>query len=201
VSEQLFEQFCEVNGIQCQRISPGLERSPDYDLRIHGTRVVCEVKQIDPNPEEKEVFKRAATGRSAGFWIGNRVRDKLKDVSAQLKAATASGLPTMLVVYNNTAAFDYTGHSKIVQAMFGHKSFRISWPDEHGSDPQVSPPFFGANRGMTKNQNTAVSALAALDRHQGGQLKLRLYPNPFAAVPLPAQIFHGLPVEQPSDPI
>jgi hypothetical protein len=199
VSEQLFEQFCQVNGVQCRKVSSGRRRTPDYEVRIRGSLLVCEVKQIDPNPEEIQAFKRAASGQYGHFWIGNRVRDKLKDVSTQLKSSAASGIPTMLVVYNNTPAFEYTEHSKIVQAMFGQKSQRLSSRED--GEPQLSPPFFGGNRGMTPNQNTAISVLAALYRGGGDQLRLRMYHNPFAAVPLPPETFDGLPVEKPSDPI
>lgn len=193
ISEELFAQFCATSGVPCERVLTGAGRTPDFRIRLGDTQVTCEVKQINPNAEDvaelQELGGRDAVGRS----VPNRMRDKLKDVSAQLKAASRDGCPTLLVVYDNTPFKMYTSPSDVVQAMFGHDSVSISIS---GNTTVVSEPFFGGNRGLTPSQNTSVSALAILDGGPDGSLALRVYHNPFALVPLRAELFAGLPVTQ-----
>jgi hypothetical protein len=168
-------------------------------VKINGTRIVCEIKQIDPNDDDRQIFSSVNARQATFTWFRNRLSDKLKDVSAQLKTASRSSTPTMLVVYNNTPSFNYTQHSEVVQAMFGQKSSVISFPDAEDAEPRVSRPFFGGQKRMTANTNTSVSVVAVL-HSQGEQPKLRVYHNPFAATPLAPGIFDGLPVDQPVRP-
>jgi len=125
------------------------------------------------------------------------MREKLKDVSAQLKAASRDGRPTLLVVYDNTPLKMYTFHSDVAQAMFGRDSVSVSVSLDATHSEVVSQPFFGGNRGLTPSQNTSVSALAILDGGPNASLALRVYHNPYALVLLRAELFAGLPVTQP----
>ena len=111
ISERLFEQFCEANRIPCSRVDTGVRRTPDYVITLGGVRVTCEVKQIDPNPEDLRELAEIRGGSATARYIPNRLRGKLKDVSAQLKAAAQAGCPTLLVVYDNTPFKSYTDQS------------------------------------------------------------------------------------------
>ena len=126
----------------------------------------------------------------------NRLRAKLKKVSAQLRNASASGRPTLLIVYDNTPFRSYTDHLDVVQAMFGRNSVRVRIAADSSLPPQVSEPFFGVNRGMGPRHNTAVSAVAILDGAPRSPLTLRVYHNPYAAVRLHSGVFDSLPVTQ-----
>jgi hypothetical protein len=196
VSEQLFEQFCGANAIPCSRVDTGVRRTPDYVITLGGILVTCEVKQIDPNAQDlselAELRERGATGRH----IPNRLRGKLKDVSAQLKDAAREGYPTLLVVYDNTPFKSYTDHTDVVQAMFGRHSVRVSAPKDPSSPIQVSAPFFGGNRGLGPEWNTAVSVIAILDGAPQEVRGLRVYHNVYAAVRLDPRVFGVLPVTQ-----
>src|SRR5262245_29143493 len=101
-SERLFEEFCRQHGIQCCRIARTAARTPDFAITLKGTQVTCEVKQIDPNAEDLREFAELQEGPVAGRYLPNRIREVLKDVSAQFKSASASGYPTLLIVYDNT---------------------------------------------------------------------------------------------------
>jgi hypothetical protein len=81
----------------CERV-----RTPDFAICLDGVRVVCEVKQIDPKSEDLAEAKIVSAGKTVGRLVANRLRQKSKDVSAQLKAASLAGCPTLLVVYDNT---------------------------------------------------------------------------------------------------
>ena len=140
----------------------GRDRTPDFAICLDDIRVVCEVKQIDPNAEDLAEAKSTA-GEDIGRMVTNRLRQKLKDVSAQLNEAFLSGYPTLLVIYDNTPFKAYTDHFDVVQALFGGHSEAIGFPEDAESPPVVSDPFFGGNRRLTPHPNTSVSALAILD--------------------------------------
>ena len=195
ISEELFEQFCLANGVPCEPIATDAVRTPDFRIRLGDAQIICEVKQINPNAEDLAELEDVGGSEAVGRHVRNRMRDKLKDVSAQLQAASRDGCPTLLVVYDNTRFKIYTFHSDVAQAMFGHDSVSVSEDAAHST--VVSGPFFGGNRGLTPSHNTSVSALAILDGSLSSRLALRVYHNPYALVLLRAELFAGLPVTQP----
>ncbi len=80
--------------------------------------------------------------------------------------------------------------------MFGRKSVSVLGPTDPSLPPQVSDPFFGGNRGVGPERNTAVSAIAILDGGPRPPLTLRVYHNPYAAVRLDPGVFNSLPASQ-----
>ena len=193
-SETLFEQLCSSHGIPCERVATEAVRTPDFAISLRSVRVICEVKQIDPNLQDLQEMKDVGSGQATGRFVPNRLRAKLKNVSGQLKAASLAGCPTMLVMYDNTPFKMYTDHFDVVQAIFGAHSVTVSkWND---ADPVVSDPFFGGNRGLTPNHNTAVSALAILDGGPTSERSLRVYHNPYATVVLSPELLEDFPVVQ-----
>jgi hypothetical protein len=196
ISEELFEQFCSANNVPCDPIPTGGERTPDFRIWLGDAQIICEVKQINPNAEDLAELEDLGSSEAAGRYVRNRMRDKLKDVSAQLKAASREGYPTLLVVYDNTPFKMYSCHSDVVEAMFGCDSVNVSFLEAAADSAVVSEPFFGGNRGLTPSQNTSVSALAILDGGPSASLALRVYHNPYAVVLLPADLFVSLPVTQ-----
>jgi hypothetical protein len=195
-SERLFEEFCSLNGIPCCRIAPAAARTPDFAITLKGTQVTCEVKQIDPNAEDLHELAELGEGAVAGRYLPNRLRAKLKNVSAQLKSAVASGRATLLVVYDNTPFKSYTDHADVVQAMFGRNSVKVLVPADPSSPLQVSDPFFGGDRGIGPEHNTNVSAIAILDGGPRPPLTFRVYHNPYAVVRLDPRVFESLPATQ-----
>jgi len=195
-SEKLFEEFCRLTGIPCSRVATAAVRTPDFVIELGGMQVICEVKQIDPNDEDLQELAELRSGVGAGRYLPNRLRAKLKNVSAQLKNASESGRPTLLVVYDNTPFKGYTDHADAVQAMFGRNSVRVLMLTDPSLPPEVSDPFFGGDRGMGPERNTAVSAIAILDGGPRPPLTMRVYHSPYAAVRLDPAVFNSLPVTQ-----
>ena len=193
-SETLFEDLCSAYGIPCERLPTAPVRTPDFAITLCSVRVICEVKQIDPNSEDLQEMGSVGSGQAMGRFVPNRLRAKLKKVSGQLKAASVAGCPTMLVVYDNTPLKTYTDHFDVVQAMFGAHTVAVSEGRE--ADPIISEPFFGGNRGLTPNQNTAISVLAILDGGPTFERRLRVYHNPYAAVVLQPELLEVFPVVQ-----
>jgi hypothetical protein len=170
-SERLFHEFCVLHGIPCVRVTP--------------------------NDEDGRELAELPQGVAAGRLVPNRLRAKLKNVSAQLKSASDCHRPTLLVVYDNTPFHGYLLHADVVEAMFGRNSVSVIVPTDPSLPPQISNPFFGGDRGMGPERNTAVSAIAILDGSPKTALTLRVYHNPYAAVRLDPGVFSSLPVTQP----
>jgi len=143
------------------------------------------VKQIDPNHEDRADMADNAGGEVVGRRVPNRIRSKLKD-SAQLKEASRGGYPTLLVLYDNTPGGLYAMHQNVIQAMFGQDSVKVTVSGNPGQ------PYLGGNRGLTKTQNTSLSAVAILDHTDSG-LALRVYRNPDALVELRPEVLAPFP--------
>jgi len=196
ISEQLFEQFCQAKGIPCARVDTDVGRTPDYVITLGDIRVTCEVKQIDPNAEDVRELAELREGHATARHPANRLRGKLKDVSAQLKDAARAGCPTLLLVYDNTPFKSYTDRADVVEAMFGRHSVRVSVPEDLSLPSRVSAPFFGGDRGLGPEWNTAVSAIAVLDGGPQQVRGLRVYHNVYAAVRLDPTVFGPLSASQ-----
>ena len=61
ISEREFEAFCNARGIAFERVPEATTRTPDYELALGATRVVVEVKETEPNAEERESDRLVAT--------------------------------------------------------------------------------------------------------------------------------------------
>jgi len=102
-SEIVFERFCAMKGIVCLRIPERDTRTPDYKLEVAEERIIVEVKEIAPNKEEREsdrLLKLRGYGNVLSHTPGNRVRKKVADCSAQIKARALGEHPSILVVFD-----------------------------------------------------------------------------------------------------
>jgi hypothetical protein len=103
LSEQLFERYCERYGIPYQRVSATGARSPDYEMALAGQRIVVEVKEIEPNDNEKAAMERTARGEIVVHHVtpGERVRRKITSQSGQIRARAQGVLPGLLVLFDD----------------------------------------------------------------------------------------------------
>jgi hypothetical protein len=193
-SEQLFENFWVANGLLATPIPRGEKPTPDYEVQRSGQPVVFEIKQRDPNGQDVDAIEALHREGAFADYLRNRVREALKDVSPQLKAARQSNKPGVLVVYNNTPFSAGTDPDSVLQAMFGRKQVTVTRKEDGSA--VVSEPFLAGNEGLTPTQNTSVSAVCVLRRDDNGSLSLDVFHNPFAVVLLQTDWFAGLPVRQ-----
>jgi hypothetical protein len=97
VSEDMFEELCRSVGIACDRVPEEVSRTPDYEVKFSGHRIVAEIKQFDPNEEEAEPIRRMEAGGIGGTTTepGDRIRKAIRSASKQLKALSKGECPTM----------------------------------------------------------------------------------------------------------
>ena len=89
ISEREFEAFCTLRGIPFERIPETNTRTPDYELVLESALVVVEIKETEPNAEERKserLLAQRGYGNVGGGTPGDRVRKMIRSCSAQLKA-------------------------------------------------------------------------------------------------------------------
>lgn len=199
-SESLFEAFCRAHGIRFRRIPVSLEsriKSPDYDIFVkRGRKIVVEVKQIDPNPQEKrEIAKFTKPGNSAisiKYSPGKRVRGKIIDAQGKFRRRMRSRYPSLLVLFNNVRLFKHTEVWDVLSGMYGQPVFPVM------PNRQIGPMELGPNRTMTggaNGTNRSISAVGVLRIQKDGNPSLTIYPNVYATIPLERRLLSHIPIQ------
>ena len=200
-SEELFCRFCKSQGWRVDRIDEHSvaqgSKVPDFLVRLgNGAGIVVEVKQFDPNPEERE----AAQGRGSrmlGGTPGQRLREVISKANNQLKSLGRSD-PGMLVVYNRTPCTLHDQPYAVCTAMRGLDVMRVRFGSSAGPGSLVRFGRYQQGPGAKLNpeRNTSVSCIAVLrDLFDGDPVPfglggpdpehvLDVYHNPFAKYPL-----------------
>lgn len=198
-SETLFEHYCEEKGISCKRIGEESERRPDYELEVSGLKVVVEVKQVDPNKEDKvrlvEFEKRGMI--VADSTPGAKVRSKIKGASKQISNLAKEKCPGVLVLFDNMP-FALGGSLEpyhIRVGMYGFDTIVMTRPIDFDELPQVIERKSGPKKKLTEEHNTSISALAVLEK-KNGITSLSFYHNQHAKIPLPYDVADHLKEKQ-----
>jgi hypothetical protein len=200
ISEEVFEEYCAGRGIPCNRIPETSTKTPDYELVLGTQRVIVEVKEIARNPEEREsdrLLAERGRGNVTGGTPGDRVRSKIAACSKQIKARTNGILPSMLVVFNDGRVLGHVEPYHIRVAMYGLEQVYLSVPPiGSNASPSVTGMGYGPRRKMTPEDNTSISAVAALVMSSRHEIHLLVYHNRFAAVPLDPALLGAYGVRQ-----
>jgi hypothetical protein len=194
-SEELFEQYCAKSGIEFSRIAEEQDQKrPDYEVLFRDLKVVVEVKEITPNPEERVAKKQLPEKVSAVTVMtpGKRIRKKISDASPQIKAATKGNAPSLLVLFDEGQTTRHLDAYHVLVAMHGFQQLHIIVPNDMSQDPEVVGKSFGPGKKMTEDQNTSISALGVLGVPGPDQISLLVYHNLYAAVPIPVEHLAGL---------
>jgi hypothetical protein len=198
-SEEMFEAFCKMNGVKWRRVPISTGRTPDYEIAINGQRIVVEVKQIDPNPQERLEIEAIAAKRDVfggSGAPGDRMRSVIADANGQLKSRSQGKYPSLLVVYDNVPHACHTAPYSILVAMYGLQQLNLSVPETPNLPIRLAGESFGGKRKMTPVSNTSTSAVAVLKEHAVAGFALDVYHNIFAAVTLDPTVLAGLPIRQ-----
>jgi hypothetical protein len=181
-SETLFEKFCAEIGVLFTRIPEAGCKTPDYELHLQVPPILVEVKQIDPNPNDKVFLRQFEEAGVAWFPDdpGERLRGKISEASSQLKARAKPDQPTLLIIYNNVDVRLFTLPFQIMCAMYGQPKGVIT--RRHGLAAELLSVSYrlGGKRRLTPEHNTTLSAVAVLFEGPEGPY-LVVYHNQFAS--------------------
>lgn len=172
-SEALFEQFCDSNSLAYSRVPEGAHPSPDYRLDLGAVHVYFEIKEI----EQDGTFSTLSSSRT----IGDHIRAKINQARNQVRAASAAGSPTVLLIYNNLDPLQIFGTEEhdFMAAMYGEPTVLLS-----AQSGQIVDSFHGRNKSFRKGKNESFSAVGLLRREHSGTIRVHLYENIHAKVPL-----------------
>ena len=119
------------------------------------------------------------------------MRQEITASRNQLRGEAKGRFPALLVLFDGTGGRTgaIASHDVLV-AMYGEESVEYAVDVPPGTAHM--PPSFktGGNRGVDRNANTTVSAIAVLAGSVGA-LRLDVYHNCYAAIPLPPAWLQG----------
>ncbi|HSM98443.1 MAG TPA: hypothetical protein VLS47_05455 [Gallionella sp.] len=197
-SEKLFELFCRGNNIRCNPVKVGKKRTPDYDIFLPRRKVVTEVKEITPNPNERaaETALRLKKWAVVSSTPGERIRGKITDASPQIRRRTKRRYPGLIVLFETGLISRHLDPYQVRVAMYGLETIVVAVPRNPNASPYPIDRKFGPRRKMTPEHNTAVSAIGILSAQQNGMPALVIYHNAHAALPLRQELFSRYGVRQ-----
>lgn len=186
-SELLFEQYCINKGIGFERIEEKDTKTPDYELKVDRERIVVEVKEITQNKEELEsdrLFKERGLVKVISNTPGDRVRKKITNSSAQIKARARGQYPSILVLFDRGMISGHLNPYNIRVAMYGLEQVHVHAPRDFSVSPYATGMSYGPKRKMTNKDNTSISAIGVLFTPNKDEIGLHVYHNKFSAVRL-----------------
>lgn len=179
ISEDLFEQLCSQRGVACARIPEGSQKTADYRVSLDPLTLVTEVKQLDPNDEDKSLATVWGTSNSpCAVAPSDRVQGLLEDGYPQVKRSCEGSWPSMIVVYNNSGPWNWIDTFTIAKAMFG--SFGIVLGLQTDQTIAVAGHGYLGERKVTKDTFRSLSVVGVLKRVKADVMGLDCYHNPFA---------------------
>lgn len=191
----MIEEFCVINKIHFDRIKPDGEKIPDYDFIINDKRIVIEVKQMDPNPEESKKIQEFNTKGTVNIRTepGKRVRGKISDSEGKFRRRTQGKYPSMLVIYDNVQYHKHTEPFEILTAMYGQPYFAAVYSE---SDLNITNMKLGPKQKMTHTTNTSISAIGVIKKDRNAKPVLTIFHNKYSEVPLDPYLFAKFSVKQ-----
>jgi hypothetical protein len=189
LSEALFEALCKQEGFPLRRVPPreGV-RTPDYLVGPLFKRIVVEVKQLEPSPEEQE--KQAAWDAGDvvlfGGVPGAHVRKAIDDGYPQIRRMTHGCRPGILVLYDNypPPPRRYLDPEAIRVGIYGLEQVLIA-PDMNESvRSRFVDIVFGPKQKVGPRHNRALSAVGRLYQDSADHIALDLFQNVYATVRL-----------------
>jgi hypothetical protein len=131
-SETHFEQWCRLRRIECKPIKKARvdgHKRPDFAIKVGEHWCIVEIKQTDPNPQDKNQLERAqGKEEGSGWWKpspGSRLIRGIQKAESQLRKFSMRGIPTVVCFFDNTIGF-YDEPNQVKQAMERVKTNIIS---------------------------------------------------------------------------
>lgn len=187
ISQELLEKFCLENSLRLKpvpRSSKSGRKTPDYILTLQRRKVLVEVKQLDPNPQDRARLQRLRNHGSTGVISnepGHRIRGKIEDARLQIKQRSICWKPAVLVLYDNTGLLiGQLDPHDVLNAMYGEEMVNFFVDETNGTQRIYWWHRFGGKRKVSPRYNTTLSAIAILiEVHKG--LEIDFYHNDYAA--------------------
>jgi hypothetical protein len=192
-SQILFEKFCQMNGIDYKEIPVSPSKTADYEIKVKSQTMICEVKELTPNDEDKRLRKKLDEKGSTGIYeskIRKRLFGVIQEAAEQLKPYKNCNFPLIVAVYDNIVLGGHRVHLPIRDREFDEAMYGISTGRYLMSSKGIHFDgfFHGGERRMTATEKKYISAVFLL-KDQGGQVSVNIYHNYFASVKIDMNVF------------
>jgi hypothetical protein len=195
-AEILLEKFCRERGIECRRLNEGPTRMPDYELRLGALVIAAEVKQLEPNAEDKVILEQLRRREVVTRWENmERPRQSILDATRQLRAYARGVMPAVCVLYDTFhGLFGYLDLDNISQCLYGAVCYHCVVPDpvedSRRSGALLTGVSLGGRRVATEKHNTTLSAVGVLRLNRmDDTLSMAVFHNRYAAIPIDPAAF------------
>jgi hypothetical protein len=195
-SEILFERFCGERGVVFKRLEEGPARTPDYEISLGSGWAAVEVKQLEPNTQDRRLLIELRQQGATSQWVNmERPRQAIVDATRQLRAHGRGVMPGIVVLFDLAGGLlGYLGADSIAQSLYGAR--RVHVADVAGQALEVLGVSFGGRRAATEQHNTTLSAVAVMRLFRNDEMSLTIFHNRFAAIPLDPSELQVQDVEQ-----
>ena len=198
-SEKIFEDICSAHSVPCEKIEEGAEKTADYLIRMSNLEIIAEVKEIERNAVEREsdrLLEERGYGECLRNEPGDRVRNKIRKASPQIKRLTAGSKPGILVLFDGGRAHGHLDPYNLRVAMSGLEQVHIAVPRDPAQTSYATGMSHGPKRKMTEDSNTSISALAKIYTIDKNTIRLDIFHNRHAAIPIDPAVVHDAGFEQ-----
>ena len=185
VAEDLFERYCREREIEIRRLEECSLKTPDYEIQIGQLVAAVEIKQLEPNAEDKTVIERLHQRRVVAHWENmERPRQTIHHALKQLRTymgRTLRPMPAIVVLFDTLSGLlGYLDSDNIARCMYGAECFHFGQ-----DDLEFLGESLGGRRIATEEHNTTLSAVAVLRFERSvKQLSLTVFHNKYAALPI-----------------
>lgn len=200
-SERLFEYFCNTHKLLFDRVPECSSPSADYLLLFNNYKIITEIKQFEPNKEEKEALRKPIEEwdeYDIFHWgiPGERIRKKIKSAMPQLQALSQGVFPTLMIIYDNIKVWPELADEYAIRiALYGIETAIISPEVAPEGGAKILHRWYGHRKQATSNQNTTLSAIAVIEEDKNC-VTIRIYHNYYAKNFIQKHIFDLPGVEQ-----
>jgi hypothetical protein len=174
LSENLFEQFINQHGLIAERIPTAPHQTPDYLLKLKTSKIAVEITTVHAVADGDAISGYTRT-------MGNAVRREITDKSKQLRWAEKNEFSSLLLLHESRAGYPWFLEDHDFQtAMYGEFTLKIGRKTRN-----FGPIYQHKNAKMRLDNHTHLSALGRIFFDHNGALTITIFPNLFAATPIP----------------
>ncbi len=175
-SESIFESILFKRNIAFKKIPEEITRTPDYEVHLGNLVSYWEIKELEENPDEKEIQKQIKTNSHGLYKVNSlRVTNSISSACGQFKEYGVTDHPCVVVIFDARAfsVKDIILYQFIQSAMLGTAEYM---ENKEGV-------FFECkrNHGLLTNRKKYISAVALLVE---STKELNFFHNPNASIPL-----------------
>ncbi len=155
IGEKEFERFCAQHGFTLHKVKEQENKTPDYELLIGDIKIIVEIKDLEPNEEEKEADNHRRTHNWAVWGSnspGTRIRYKIEEAKEQLRTSVKGNEPTLLILYDaRPPVIKGISPYEMKVAMYGIETFHLAVPKDY-RPPMLTGHKFGKNSKLRPNK-------------------------------------------------